>query len=225
MFTGLVNKVNGLKNVANLKFRRVRPEIALVLGGISVLAGTVLACTKTKAAVDAVETSKNELREIKNRVDEEHSEGTPETIRAYTEAYGRLAWKLTKIYALPAGLWVGGMVSIASGHVDLRHQNTNLMLDSMAFKQIVEEYRGRVREEVGEEKEKQLYFGAKEEEIEVLETNPETGASKIVRKKANVLGNSRNGSKFARNFSPQTSKEYDARSYASFFLEARICFL
>lgn len=215
--TGIVKKLSGVGKLALEKTRQSRPEIGLVFGCLSILAGTVLACTKTKQAVDAYQTMKNE----KDDIDTEN-EDTRKIVEDYARVYGRFVYKIVKIYGLSALLWIAGMSSVVGSHVDLRKQNTNLLLDSVAFKKIVEEYRDRVAKELGEDRERQLYFGAKEDEIEVIETNPETGATKVTRKKANVLNGANGGSKFARNFSARTSYEFDIRSYADYFLENRI---
>lgn len=200
------------------KTRKSAPEIGLVVGGLCILTGTVLACTKTSEAVDVNEKRKREIEEVKANTEE----GSSEAIVGYSKVYLRFAYRLIRIYGIPAVLWIGGMSSIVGGHIDLKRQNANLILDSVAFKKIFDEYRSRVAEKIGEEEEKLLYFGAKEDEIEIIETNPETGATKIVRKHANVLSDGGGGSIFARNFSAQTSYEFDVRSYADYFLEARI---
>ncbi len=217
MANAITDKFGGLLKVTKTKIRHCKPEIGLILGIFGVAAGTVLACTKTKKAVDAYQTSKQEIQKL----DETMEQGTKDAAVAYTKAYARFVYRMIRIYGLPILLWGGGMTSIIGSHCDLRHQNGQLLLDSVALKKMLDEYRARVAEEIGEEEERKLYFGAKEDEVDVIEENPESGTKKIVRKKVNTIrGNG--GSKFARNFSAQTSFGFDVRSYADFFLEARI---
>ena len=217
MEVSFFTKVGSCAKVALKKMKHSKPEIALIVGGLSVLAGTVLACTKTKEAVDAIETTKQELRDAKENVEE----GTKEAAITYSKIYGCFARKMAKIYGLPAALWIGGMGSIVGAHSDLRHQNADLLLKSTALKQVFDEYRARVAADVGEEREKQLYFGAKEEEIDVIEVNPETGTKKVVRKKGTTF-DSNSGSIFARNWSERTSYACDNRTFTEYFLEAKI---
>jgi len=217
MANALTGKLGVLFKVAGTKLRQARPEIKLVLGIVGVAAGTALACTKTKKAVDAYQTSKQEINDLENTVEK----GTKEAAVEYTKAYARFVYRMIRIYGLPILLWVGGMSSIVGSHCDLRRQNGQLLLDSVALKKMLDEYRARVAEEIGEEEERKLYFDAKEDEVDVIEENPESGTKKIVRKKANTIREN-NGSKFARNFSARTSYGFDVRSYADFFLEARI---
>ena len=217
MNISFLNKISGAGKVLVEKTRQARPEIGLIIGIISTAAGTVIACTKTKEAVDTIEKTKNELQDIKENTEE----GSREAVMEYARAYGHFAYKMLKIYGVSILLWTGGMGSIIGSHADLKRQNTNLILDSVAFKKVFDEYRRRVAEEIGEEKEEKLYFDLAEDEVEVLEMNPETGTTRITRKKADVF-RSESGSKFARNFSARTSYEFDVRSYAYFFLEERI---
>lgn len=213
----LNDKLGGLVKVVAAKTRQAKPEIKLVLGIFAVAGGTILACTKTKKAVDAYQTSKAEIEKL----DETVEKGTKEAAKEYTKAYARFVYRMLRIYGLSAVLWVSGITSIVGSHCDLRRQNGQLLLDTVALKKMIEEYRARVAEEIGEEEERKLYFDAKEEEVDVIEENPETGTKKVVRKNADTIrGNA--GSKFARNFSARTSYGFDVRSYADFFLEARI---
>lgn len=211
------NKLSGAGKLFMEKTRQARPEIGLILGIISVASGTVIACTKTKEAVDTIETTKIELNDVKENTEE----GSREALIEYSRVYGRFLYKMIKVYGISILLWAGGMGSIIGSHADLKKQNTNLILDSMAFKKLFDEYRRRVANEIGKEQEEKLYFDLGEDEVEVLEMNPVTGTKKITRKKADVF-KSQSGSKFARNFSERTSYEFDVRSYADFFLEERI---
>ena len=217
MSNALITKLGTVKNIVSVKFRQSKPEIKLVLGIVGVLGGTILACTKTKQAVDAYQTTKAELEEVENKT----QKGTKEAAIGRTTAYARFVYRLVRIYGLSVLLWIGGIGTIVDSHADLRKQNGQLLLDSVALKKMFDEYRARVAEEIGEEEERKLYFDAQENEVDVIEENPETGTKKIVRKKVDTIkGN--NGSKFARNFSARTSYGFDIRSYADFFLEARI---
>ena len=217
MNIAFLNKLSYTGKVLLAKTRQIKPEIGLAIGIIGVASGTIVACTKTKEAVDTIETTKGELHDIKKNAEE----GSREALVEYSRVYGRFLYKMIKIYGVSILLWAGGMGSIIGSHADLRKQNTNLILDSVSFKKLFDEYRQRVANEIGKEKEEKLYFDISEDEVEVLEMNPDTGTTKITRKKADVF-KSQAGSKFARNFSPRTSYACDTRTYTDYFLEAHI---
>lgn len=240
-------KFNGAKTVAYLyertmkpvmtRIRLAKPEIALGVGIVGLAAGTILACTKTKQAVDVIEETKDELEDIKICFEEEEKLVDPDVsdderadilkdlhrdcFKDKAAAYWKASCKLGKIYAVPILLWSGGLSSIIFAHADLKHQNSKLLLDSMAFKKFVDEYRERIRREIGDEKEKELYFGAEEDEFEVTEVDPETGNYVKKRVKSKKIPKD-SGSMFARNFNQETSYAFDARSYASYFIELHV---
>lgn len=234
MNMAFLDNLKGVGKLLGAKLRQAKPELALGIGILGLAAGTVYACTKTKQAVDVIEDAKDELEGIDISVDEElklasEEELTDDQIKNIkreglkdkVSVYCKAGWKLTKIYSVPLLLWGGGLSSVIYAHADLKHQNTKLLLDSMAFKRFVEEYRERIRKELGDEKEKELYFGAEEEEMEVTEVDPETG--NMVKKRVKSRKIPRNGgSQFARNFNEETSYAFDARSYANYFLDLRV---
>ena len=81
-------KFNGAKTVSYLyertmkpvmtKIRLAKPEIALGVGVIGLAAGTILACTKTKQAVDVIEETKDELADIEICFEEEEKRIDPD---------------------------------------------------------------------------------------------------------------------------------------------------
>ena len=217
MNTEIMSKLSGVGKVLMARARQAKPEYKLILGGLGVLGGTILACTKTKEAVDAWQKTKKEAEEAKNKVED----GKLEYAKAQTKVIALFLYRMIRIYGISALLWLGGMSSIVSSHVDLRKENGRLLLDTVALKKLFDDYRQHVRDEIGEEEEKKLYFQAQEEEVEVLEENPETGTKRVVKKNATVFKGP-NGSKFARNWSPRTSWACDSRSYTDYFLETRI---
>lgn len=213
------------------KMRHMRPDVALGLGVLGLIGGTIWACTKTKQAVNIIEETKTELEDKKNEYDqmvesleESDKEGLKAVKKDYfwdrTRIYGSAGWKFTKLYAGPMLVWGSGLYSVTYGHFDLKKQNKKLLLDTLATTKLFEEYRARVRQEIGEEREKEVYFGTSDEEMDVQEVDPETGNMVKKRKKGRVIPQN-TGSQFARNFNEQTSNAWDARSYAQFYVEGK----
>lgn len=216
-----MDTVRGAMKLIGYKLKEVRPEIALGAGIVSLAAGTVWACVKTKDAIEVVEDLKNDHDE--QVLDEAAENDGKIDIPERAKIYGHYTLEFGKIYGLPFALWVLGVGCIIGSHGEMRKRNATLLANSVALKKLFDEYRQRVREAVGEEIEQKLYFGAKvkDQNIEVLEKDEETGEEKLVKKKASIFEN-QPGSMYARNFTAKTSDEYNIRSYCDFFLEARI---
>ena len=216
-----VDTIKGYFKLAAYKLKEVRPDIALGVGIASVAAGTVWACVKTKEAVIVVEELKQENEDQK--LSEAAVNDGKIDIQERAKLYGHYAWEFAKIYGLPFALWVCGIGCIIGSHGEMKHRNARLLADSVALKKLFDEYRERVRDAVGEEIERKLYFGASldDEEVEVLERNEETGEDQLVKKKASIF-DKQPGSMYARNFTERTSNEFNIRTYCDWFLEARI---
>lgn len=214
------DKIANTAKVVGHHLREVRPEIMLGVGAVSVLAGTVLACVKTNSAspvIHHIKTSHEELEFVRKNAQADEKP----TVNEYVHVYVRGGVELVKIYALPVGLWVGGMACIFGSHGEMRTRNAKLLANSVALKKFFDEYRQLVRNEIGEEKERDLYFGAEDQEIEIEETDPATGEKTVKKTRGKVL-RQQPGSMYARNFTPRTSDEFDIRRYADDFLDARI---
>ena len=207
-------KVTKVAKVVGFKVKEVRPEIMLGVGAISVLAGTIMACVKTKKAEPVVahlEERKEELDYICKNPQADEKPGFQE----YARVYVKHGLELVKIYALPAALWTGGMACIFGSHGEMRTRNAKLLANSAALARMFSEYRDMVREKLGEEAESELYFNAKEEDIEIETTVKKT-------KTRGRVFRDQPGSMWARNITPRTSDEFDVRSYFDNFIDARV---
>lgn len=213
---------------AGVAIMAAKPELALIGGGLFLLAGTVTACMNTEKAKKAVEEAKEAAKQVDETIviPEEDSgidilpatkkQMKIEKGRQYTKIYGKLAYEMLKLYGIPAFLWFSGFGLVTWGHVDLRHKNRQLAADMFAGTQLMKEYRERVANAVGAETEQKIFMGAQEGTVKVLEKDPETGEKKIVEKQGTIFM-SQPGSIFARNYVPETTdimyKDFD-REYA-----------
>ena len=223
----------GTAKVVGRKVIETRPEIMLVVGGVSLLAGTVYACVKTPQAKEVIDATKKliEAEENLDNVISGNEENDAKKVltkeekiqkgRKYFKIYAKSGFKIARLYAVPGLLWFGGIASICGAHGELRMRNTRLLANSVALKQLFNEYRGRVSDAVGAETENKIFLGAQEGMVEVIEQDEKTGKEKLVQKKADVFV-AQPGSIFARNFTKATCDAFDIRSYADYFLDSRI---
>lgn len=222
--------LKGAVSAVGMKIMAAKPEILLIAGGISVLVGTIYACTKTEEGKKVFKKAKEDsdgvtlmLNEAKETVTDEAEQKkiNVDAGKDYCKIYGKLAYDLVKVYGVPALLWFGGMGMIFGSHGELRKINSHLVADTVAMQKLFQEYRERVSKAVGQEVEQKIYFGAQEGMVKVLETDEKTGEKKIVEKKADVF-HAQPGSIFARNFTEETSDAFDIRSFAEQYLDSRI---
>lgn len=213
---------------AGLQIMAVRPEIALIGGGLMLLGGTIWGCLQTEKARKAAKEAKEAIKQVDESIvipeEESGVDILPATRkqlkvekgRQYTKIYGKLVYEMLKIYGLPAFLWFSGFGLVSWGHMDLRRTNRQLAADMFAGTQLMKQYRDRVANAVGAETEKKIFMGAQEGTVKVREMDAETGKEKIVEKTGDIFM-SQPGSIFARNYVPETTdimyKDFD-REYA-----------
>lgn len=214
-----------------MKVAEAKPEIMLVSGIVSVLIGTVYACTKTPKAKEVIEETKKQAADVEAALTIDIPEGVeiaPETVkqlkiergRNFVKIYGTMMYRFIKLYGLPALLWFGGMGMICGGHGTLRRRNMALVGDVIAGNELMKQYRERVAKAVGDEVEQKIFHGVQEGMVNVVEID-EKGNEKLVQKKADVFV-ANPGSPFARNFTPETSDEFDIRYFAEQIVDSRI---
>lgn len=138
-----------------LQAKKNSPHIFFGLGVVSVAGATILACRATLKL-------ERELDEIKKDVDNVKSaEGITdqERQRLLAVKYGRGVGRLARLYGPAAVLGVAGIGALAGSHVQLTRRNTAVSGALALVSQAYDDYRGRVREEYGEDKERELYHG------------------------------------------------------------------
>src|SRR4029077_14978732 len=125
-------------------------------GLAGVVGGGVLAWRATVKAVPAVYAFKAEIDDIKGS-DLQIVEKTSDYRKDLAYVYGKNTLYIAKLYA-PA-IVVGGLgiACLTGSHIQLMRRNNALMAAYAALSAAYENYRERVREEVGEEKERDLY--------------------------------------------------------------------
>lgn len=143
------------------------PEILLVSGIAEWAVGTFLACKATKKI------EKNEETAI-------GFEGSLDQKSKLAKAID-----VCKAYAPAVGCMAAGTVSVCGSHGIMRKRYVGMVTAYGALTTSFMEYRSRVREEIGKEREEELYYGTKKETIPV-KTVQKDGKEKKVNKKVDV---------------------------------------
>jgi Family of unknown function (DUF6353) len=148
--------------------RKNSPHIFFGIGVAGSIVSTVLACRSTMRLSDTLDEIQKEVDQLKP--DAEilvEQETTGELIIAENPhknvdtiyVYARASLKLVRLYAPAAVVGTLSIASLANSHVILVRRNAALMAAYATLQKAYDAYRARVREEVGEEKELDLYRG------------------------------------------------------------------
>ena len=155
------------------------PDFMFGVGLFSVVAGTFFACRATLKAKPVIEATKDKVSEVKaiNESKQNHpsySTGDYGKDLAYVYALG--AYDILRLYG-PAILLTGtGIAALTKSHNTLKERNASLTAAYAVISEAFEAYRARVRDEVGEQKEIELYVGVSkaldtDEDGELVETH------------------------------------------------------
>ena len=133
-----------------LLVRKNSPHIFFVAGVAGVIGGTVLACRATLKLEKTLDECKNDLRDVKFEIAEPDG-------KAVAVVYAKNSLKIAKLYAPSAGVMVLSIAALTNSHVILTKRNNALMGAYSLLQTAYANYREKVREELGEDKELEIY--------------------------------------------------------------------
>ena len=189
------NLMNTLKHAyGTVKFaaREHAPAICLVTGVGCVIAGTVTACIASTKLGDVVDNAKTHIDNINSAIDngyvmDKDDEGNDIKVPINEDEYSKkdaqkdklivfanAGGNIIKKYALPATLTAIGIVLICHSHKIMSNRLVGVTAAYEGCREAFKSYRNRVKEEYGEEKERELYYGYKK----VSSVDPDSGEIK-----------------------------------------------
>lgn len=133
------------------KLDKHSPEILVVTGIACVVTSVVTACVATTHLEEAIEETHADLDKVDLHV-------KPRKID-YLKAYIRGGWRFVKLYGPSGALLIVGVVCIGRGHVILKGRYLGATAACTSLQEAYNRYRQNVREEFGEEAEKNVYNG------------------------------------------------------------------
>lgn len=172
---------------AGLVLSKNSPQILFAAGIVGVVGCTVLACRATLKLEGVLEDGQMDMADanILLKTPQVKTYGQKDFNRDRNIIFVKTAVKVGKLYA-PAFL-VGGLaiVCLTKSHNILQSRNTALTAAYVAVDKAFKAYRGRVQEEIGEEKERKLYYEVTNDEVIVEGTN---GPKKVKKEVAHGTG-------------------------------------
>lgn len=148
-----------------LTMQKNSPRTLFGVGLVGTIVSTVLACRATLKLEETLEDFKNDVDVVKQsraeRTEEQYPQSSYNRELAYIYATGSIS--IVKLYA-PA-LLIGGaaIASLTGSHVTLTRRNAALTAAYSAVSASYEAYRDRVREQLGEQKELDVYHAVHSE--------------------------------------------------------------
>lgn len=161
---------------SGLTLKQYSPEILMGVGVIGIVAGTVLACRATLKVESVIEEAQEKIEKIKyasENVDKEkYSDQDYKKDMAIT--YVQTGVKFVKLYGPAILLGVASISCILGSNYIMRKRNLALMAAYKAIEGSFKDYRRRVVEEFGEDKDRELKYGVRKETFTNIEDPEDT---------------------------------------------------
>lgn len=185
--TEIMKSVSGAINKTTMTLKKHSPEILVVAGVVGAVASAVIACKATTKVGKITE----EAKDMIDSIHEAEKNGVTPAGETYTKedyqkdlaiTYVQTGIKYAKLYAPAVILGSLSVTSILASNNILRKRNIALGAAYAAIDKSYKEYRGRVIERFGEQVDQELKYNIKAKKFEEIETDPETGKQKKVKK-------------------------------------------
>jgi hypothetical protein len=217
-----VIKVDELKNTIDEN----GPTVAVYAGTIALIAGGVLLAVKASSikATAIKRTHKSTMDDIHGEQMLKKAEYTEEDAKKDTiTAYKITAVELVKLYYAPVGLMALGTAGILFGTCKMKNKITGLTTEVAGLITVLNEYRKRVQNEVGEEKERDLYVGTTSSEKISSKLNDDTSMDGKTKKvnKAQLNKNPMVVEWGEYNWDGSKNSEFESRYPSSNYISAR----
>lgn len=144
------------------------PRIMFVAGIAGTIASTVMACRATLKLSDKLDEFKHDIEQVeglKTTISENGSYKQKDYNKDLAYVYAKGSYSIAKLYA--PSVIVGGLsiAALTGSHLTLSKRNSALTAAYSALKLSYDSYRDRVKKEVGEEKERDIYHAIETREV------------------------------------------------------------
>lgn len=155
------------------------PHIFFVGGVIGVVGSAVLACRATLKLEAAIDEIKHDVDMVKEIVESDDNvikiQKGQEAYKDFGYVYVKSAIVLGKLYGPSILLGAASVAALTGSHVQLTRRNAALSATLALVSKAYDDYRERVKEEIGKDRELDIYRATKNQEVEV------DGKKKIVK--------------------------------------------
>ena len=192
------------------------PTILFGTGVVGVVATAVMASRATLKLDEVVDETQDKLNTAKDLYRSGHQNySTSDYKQDVVVLYSRTAVQVAKLYAPAIAVGALSIAALTGSHVILNRRNVALTAAYTTLEKGFNEYRKRVVEELGEDKERTLRYGLKTEEREIHDTEKGTVET---RKEVSITGYS----PYAKLFDRDTSNSWSPQpEYNLLFLRCQ----
>ena len=152
---------------AKLWLQKNSPTMMVIGGVVGIGVGVVMACNATLKAdviLDEIEAEMDKVNHVREITDEDMYT-QKEFQRDITTVYAKGGAKLVKLYLPAAIMIIGSLALILGGHKILLNRHLALAAAYETVNAGYNSYRNRVREDLGEDKDREFAYGLKEEVV------------------------------------------------------------
>lgn len=193
-----------------LKAQKHSPTLLFGAGVVGVVTTVVLASRATLKLEEVLEETKKNLSTAENLEHPDYSEADRK--KDVTLVYTKSVLKVAKLYAPAVVIGAASIAALTGSHVILNRRNVGLTAAYATLERGFNEYRKRISDELGEEKERELRYGSLTREV--VEETDEGPVVKTV-----PVGDR---SIYARLFDRYTSREWqDGPGYNQMYIQCQ----
>ena len=162
------------------KVRRFSPEILMVAGVAGVVTAAVLACKATLKLEDVVAKAELEAADVKDRHSVNEFDSETEYTKTLAKVYLHRSVDILKLYTPALSVGIVGISCLAGAHGIMSKRNVAMAAAVKAVESTFGDYRKRVAEELGEEKEREIRFDLKKAAEDELDEDGNPTGNKMV---------------------------------------------
>lgn len=175
------NAITSRVGLATLKLSKHSPHILFGAGVVGVIGSAVLASRATLRIEEVLDNHQSYVEAFDYAVENNAGYSTDDRTKDLALLYVKTSVSITKLYG-PA-LIVGGLAvaALTGSHTILTRRNASLAAAYAVIDKGFKEYRGRVKDDLGEEKDREYLKGIVKEKVQ--ETAPDGKSVKVGEKK------------------------------------------
>jgi Family of unknown function (DUF6353) len=147
-----------------LILKKQSPHIFFTMGVLGTGASTVMACRATLKLSETLDQIQGDVKNVKDLRHLAHSQqeaySNDQYAKDLTYVYGKGTVNLAKLYGPSVLVGVASISLLTGSHVQLTRRNSALMAAYAAVQKAYDDYRDRVRDELGNERELDLHHAA-----------------------------------------------------------------
>lgn len=190
-----MNKLDSIKQSVSkvagrtgLKLKKYSPEILMGVGVVGLIGSTVLACKATLKVESVIDNAKDKLDSVDYVIENPDIYAGPESEDPYTKEdgqkdkaiiYFQTAAEFGKLYGPSIILGVASLGCILGSHKIMKKRNVAVVAAYKALEEGYNNYRRRVIDEFGEEKDKDYRYGIVKEEQTITKTDKDGKKKKV----------------------------------------------